>query len=292
MKTLLNKRNISILILIIAAFFWGSTFLFTKLLLNELQVYTLLASRSILAAGILYLIYRKTIHSEFISAIKSLTLWSFSCAGAIALSLQTASLKYTTASNAAFITALFIVFIPIFKFVIYKETVKNSFYGTIAIAIVGLYIISIGFNVPYLFNKGDILSIFCALVYSFYIVLLEKLSVKYSEGSLMFFYFVIQFVFSAAIAIPTENITSIIHLSTTSYSNLFTLAIFGSVIPYLLMAIGQKNIKAQTASIIYNLEPVSATLLAYVFLGEEISLNKAIGGIIIFMALTLGIKKQ
>jgi drug/metabolite transporter (DMT)-like permease len=287
----LNKRNISILMLVTAALFWGSTFLFTKILINDLEVYTLLTGRSLLAAVLLYLIYRKIIHSELVCVLKNFSLWLFAIAGVIALALQTEALKYTTATNSAFITALFIVFIPFIKYIIYRETVRKGFYSAVIIAIIGLYIISIGFEFPHTFNKGDFLSLCCALFYAFYIILLEKLSVKFSEGFLMFFYFALQFIISITIAIPTENIFSIMHLDVFSYANLFGLAIIGSVIPYLLMAKGQQNVKAQVAGIIYNLEPVSATLLAYLFLGEMITETKVVGGIIIFIALTIGIKK-
>ena len=287
----LNKRNISILMLVTAAFFWGSTFLFIKILINDLQVYTLMAGRSILASIVLYLIYRKIIHFEFSSMLKNLSLWFFAVTAVIALALQTEALKYTTATNASFITALFIVFVPFIKFIVYKETVRKSLYIAIAVAILGLYIISIGFNLPHTFNRGDFLSVCCALFYAFYIVLLEKLSLKYSEGSLMFFYFALQFIISTVIAVPTENITAIIHLNIFSYANLFALAIIGSVVPYLLMARGQQYVKAQTASIIYNLEPVSATLLACLFLGENITVTKIVGIVIIFAALTMGVKK-
>jgi drug/metabolite transporter (DMT)-like permease len=289
--TPLNKRNISILMLVIAACFWGSTFLFTKILIDDLEVYILLSGRSILAAIVLYIIYRKIIKAEFISVLKNLSLWFFAVAGFIALALQTEALKYTTATNSAFITALFVVFVPFIKFIMYRETVKKGFYIAVFIAILGLYLISIGFGLPHAFNKGDLLSLCCALFYAFYIILLEKLSVKYSEGSLMFFYFALQFIISFAIAMPTENISAIMHLNIFSYANLFALAVIGSVVPYLLMAKGQQNVKAQVASIIYNLEPVSATLLAYLFLGEMITETKVIGGIIIFIALTIGIKK-
>ena len=287
----LNKRNISILMLVAAAFFWGSTFLFIKILIKDLQVYTLLAGRSILASIILYLIYRKIIHSEFISMLKNLSLWFFAVTAVIALALQTEALKYTTATNASFITALFIVFVPFIKYIVYKESVRKTLYIAIAVAIIGLYIISIGFNLPHTFNRGDFLSVCCALFYAFYIVLLEKLSLEYSEGSLMFFYFALQFIISTVIAVPTENIASIMHLNMFSYANLFALAIIGSVVPYLLMAKGQQYVKAQTASIIYNLEPVSATLLAYLFLGESITVTKIVGIVIIFAALTMGVKK-
>ena len=290
--TPLNKRNISILLLITAAFFWGSTFLFTKILINNLEVYTLIAARSFIAALVLYLIYRKIINTEFSSVVKNVPLWFFAIAGTIALALQTEALKYTTATNSSFITALFIVFIPFINYIVYKESVRKGFFLAIAIAIIGLYIISIGFELPHAFNKGDFLSLCCALFYAFYIILLEKLSVKYSEGSLMFFYFALQFIISILIAIPTENISTIMHLDMFSYANIFALAVIGSIIPYLLMARGQQNVKAQVASIIYNLEPVSATLLAYLFLGEMISITKFIGILIIFISLTIGIKKR
>jgi drug/metabolite transporter (DMT)-like permease len=197
----LNRRNISILMLITAAFFWRSTFLFTKFLVDNMSVYCILLGRSGIATVLLYFIYRKAIHREIFKAFASQILWLFSIAGFLALALQTEGLKYTTATNSAFITALFIVFIPFIKLFIYRESLTFLFWISVITALVGLYIISFGFNFPDSINPGDFLSLCCAIFYAFYILLLEKLSVKFSEGTIMFFYFALQSLISLSITL-------------------------------------------------------------------------------------------
>ena len=289
-KYILNKKNISILMLCSAAFFWGSTFLFSKFLIDSLSVYEIIFGRSIIAAFILYIIFYKKINKEFSEALKNVSLWFFNASAIIALVLQTESLKYTTASNSAFITALFIVFIPFIKFFIFKEKIDRGFWTVVCFAVVGLYLISFGTQLPTALNIGDVLSLLCALFYAFYIILLEKLAVKFSEGTLTFLYFGIQTLAMLCVIVLQGNFSGMFSINMEQLIDIMALATVGSALPYLLMAKGQQNVSAQVASIIYNLEPVSATILAFLFLGEVIAFSKLIGCFIIFTALLIGTK--
>jgi len=83
---------------------------------------------------LLYLFFFKSINREFKASLKSPLIWFFSIIGFLALFVQTMSLKYTTASNSAFITAAFIIFIPIIKRYVYKTNIKVGFYLAVLLA--------------------------------------------------------------------------------------------------------------------------------------------------------------
>ena len=286
-ETKQNSYAFSLLLLICASALWGSTFIFLKVLVDYLSVSYILLLRSSLTAVILYFMYIKTVNLELSKATMSLLMWSFSVVGFWALYIQTLSLKYTTASNSAFITAFFIVVVPIIERFYYKKVIRFKFYVAVGIAIIGLYCISFGFSLPDKFNYGDGLAVISAVLYGFYIVFLEKLVARFSAGTIMFFSFALWGVFSLVTgcfdggwASPVFNYISI--------SNLIAVSILGSVIPYILMAKGQRVVSAQVATLVYNLEPIFATLLAIIFIGEAITLPKIIGSTIIFGALVLG----
>jgi drug/metabolite transporter (DMT)-like permease len=278
----------SLMMLICASALWGSTFIFTKVLIDYISVSYILFFRSALTAILLYFMFIKTINSEFTVAVMSLVMWSFSVIGFLALYIQTLSLKYTTASNSAFITAFFVVVVPVIERFYYKKIIKFKFYVAVGIAVIGLYCISFGFSLPEQFNYGDSLALVSAVLYGFYIVFLEKLVSRFSEGTIMFFSFALWVFFALITGLFDGGLNVCPEFNYISISNLFAVAILGSVIPYLLMAKGQRVIPAQLASLVYNLEPIFATLLAFLFIGEVFTLSKVIGSTIIFGALVLG----
>jgi len=278
----------SLTILVIASFFWGSTFVFSKILVDSLSVSQILFFRSAVVALLLYLFFFKSINREFKASLKSPLIWVFSIIGFLALFVQTMSLKYTTASNSAFITAAFIIFIPIIKRYVYKTNIKVGFYLAVLLALCGLYLISFGFSLPTSFNYGDLLALSCALCYAFYLLFLEKLVHIFSEATIVFFSFLVITVLSLFTGYFE---TSILYISTFNFKIivcLLALAVLGGVVPYMLMAKGQKVISAQLAGLVYNLEPIFAAILAYFFIGEIMTFTKLIGCCVVFAALFIG----
>ena len=104
--------------------------------------------RTILTCVFLHLLFFKHINPELLRAIKNKELLALSVIGTIALFLQTVSLKYTTASNCAFITAFSAILVPIIKFIHYKTHIKKMFLLAVGIAIGGIYLISYGPAIP------------------------------------------------------------------------------------------------------------------------------------------------
>ena len=283
-----NSFAISLIMLICASALWGSTFIFSKVLIDYLSVSYILFFRSALTGILLYFMFIKTINSELHMAAMSLIMWSFSIVGFWALFFQTLSLKYTTTSNSAFITAFFVVVVPVIERFYYKKIIKFKFYIAVGIAILGLYCISFGFSLPDQFNFGDSMAIVSAILYGFYIVFLEKLVLRFSGGTIMFFSFTLWGIFSLFTGVFDGGLSVSPKLNLFSVSNLFGISILGSVIPYLLMAKGQRVISSQLASLVYNLEPLFATLLAFLFIGEAFTVAKIVGGAVIFGALVFG----
>ncbi|MCP4176627.1 MAG: DMT family transporter [bacterium] len=281
--------NFSIAILFIATFFWGSTYIFSKILIGYFSVNNLLLYRSFLSILLLYIFFHRSINKDFIAACQSAMLWLFATTGCIALFTQTVALKYTSASNAAFITALFIVFVPILRFIHYRAKITLKFYSAVIIAFVGIYFISFGFDKPTQINHGDLLALISAFCYAYYTVSLEKISKEFHESTIIFF----SFAFIAFIAfiinfIYAENYNFIMFAKPFVMANFLALVILGGLIPYMLMAKGQKFIPSNIASLVYNFEPLFATMLACLFLKETLTIPKIIGGSAIFIALLAG----
>ncbi len=208
----------------------------------------------------------------------------------MAIWFQTTGLENTTASKAAFITALSIVLVPVFKKLIFKTHLKPKFWIAVFLALIGIFLLSFGLEVPEKFNKGDFDIFICSLFYAFYIILLENLVKKHSGPVIMFF----SFSFTGDFALLASLIFSswpgfTILVEMEFLLNLVALVVLGGLIPYLLMAKGQKVVTAQMAALIYIFEPVFAMILAWPLLHEIPTSIELTGSIVIMAALLNGI---
>ncbi|HBM16485.1 MAG TPA: hypothetical protein DD381_09130 [Lentisphaeria bacterium] len=290
-----NKKNIAfgLSVLFVAAFFWGSTFVTGKVLVHELSVSAILLYRVIISLFVMLLVFRKSIIQGFIKSFRNKTIVAFSIIGALATIVQTEALKFTTASNVAFISALFVVFVPLIEKLFYGKHFKGGFYLAVALSILGIYFISYGFHLPDNFSPGIFFALLSAIGYSYYFILLEKIPSEFSSPVIIFNFFLVMGVMCFIYCLFTGNFGTIVTLSKPIiYLNILNLAILGGIIPYLLMVIGQKIIAPHFATLIYNFEPVFATALSFIFLGDRLHLSALAGFAAIFLSLTVGVKTR
>jgi drug/metabolite transporter (DMT)-like permease len=298
MKIKLNRNN-SIFILIVATFFWGSTFAFTKELTNDITPLWIVTIRFGLTAFILLGMFFKQIIKIFTQPLRKELpyLLLLGLVNFIAILLQTISLKEIPASNNGFITSFALLLVPFIEFIFRKKPVYNNIKLAVVLSLIGIYIMSYGLSIPEEFRLGDILALLSAIAYAFYIILVDILSKKVNAGALMFFVFIVTGVVSLPISIAIDGnifVSSLKTLATLDFSvyfNMGFLIIMGTIIPYILMGVGQKRVDAQRASLIYILEPVFAMFIAVLFFSEAVFIVKIIGGGLIFIAQIIGIKQ-
>ena len=177
--------------------------------------------------------------------------------------LQQAALQYTNIANAAFFTVFYVPFVPIILFIIYKEKVHWSIWPSIALCIVGVYLLTDFSDAEIML--GDALVIFCSIFWALHIIFAGKFMQKFD---IPVFYAALQaaFVFSLSIFfafIFEEVILSNILLELSSI--LYAGALSGGI-AFTLQMYAQKNIEEAPAAIIYSLEGVFAAIAGWVIL--------------------------
>lgn len=288
-----NTANFAILILIAATVLWGSTFAFTKELTTALKPIQLITIRFGITAIIMFFLFFKQIILTIKTMNKSLLagLLLLGTINFIAILLQTMGLTEITASNSGFITSLSIIFVPFIEFIFRKKKVAKNIRYAVIVSIIGVYILSYGFHLPEKFILGDLLTFFSGLTYAVYIIVVDILSKKTNPVSLMFFVFIVTTIIGLPFAIIT-SIDTIANLNPLTIAeninsevifNMGFLILLGTIIPYILMGVGQKYLDAQRAALIYLLEPVFGTIIAVLFFGEIFMNYKIIGGSIILL---------
>jgi drug/metabolite transporter (DMT)-like permease len=263
-----------------AAAIWGSTFFVVKQALDDIGPVILVGYRFTIAAVILaipLLLSKKRLWDNLKEGIiLGLLLWILYVA-------QTIGLKYTTAANSGLITGLFVAFVPIFSIVIFRTVPSITAVIATAISIAGLWILTGGLTQ---INFGDIITLVTAVAYAIHILYADRFINRGTDPYILSFQ---QFAFvgiASLIAGVVFDLSFAIG-SAAAFNMMLFLAIFPSLTAFAIQLIAQRHVSPIRVSLILAFEPVFAVAFAWTLGHEAYSLNKILGGILIFIALVL-----
>lgn len=256
---------------------WGSTFIITKILLQNVTPFVYTALRFSLASIIFipFFLYKK-IRLSKASILSGLFLGVLLFLGFIS---QTVGLKYTSASKSAFITGMSVVFTPFFQYIIYKSIPTMGNILGIFLVLIGLFLMTSPFDVN--FNVGDAWTLLCALIFSIYIVYINVFSNKFEPSLLT----IVQFLTNAILAIVFMYVLErpILVSNTLFFALMAYMVIMPTVVALFVMAKYQKYTTPTRSAVIYSLEPLFASIFAYLLKGEMLNLRGIIGGFLILI---------
>lgn len=281
------KKTISILLLLLAAFVWGVAFVAQRQGTN-IGPFTLLASRSFLGSVALLPIIgiQSLFGTKITSSSNSKNLWKggilCGIALAVASALQQIGIADTTAGKAGFITALYIVLVPIIG-IFFKRKASFPVWIGVVVATVGMYFLCVegGFSIA----KGDYFILGCALCFSVQIMLVDHFAPKVDGVKLACIQFFTCGVVSLVPALIFEHPTLAVIQS--AWMPILYLGLVSSGVGYTLQIVGQKNIPPALASLIMSLESVFAVLSGWLILQETLSKREMLGCALMFIAIVL-----
>lgn len=286
-----------ILILVITTLLWGSTFPVTKKLLSIAGTEEILFIRFFFTALILGLIRIKDLLKfRDILAKTGNSIYLLGIVNFLAIYFQTIGLETLSSANAGFITSFSVLLVPVFNHILKIYPFQKKIIISVLFALVGIYILSYGFQYPRKIHSGDLWIFLSAIAYAFYIILVEKVNKSAHPFDILFIVFgITAFLFliinfNLIDSLLKDKVSSLITFPFIFYMTI--LVILGSVAAYGLMVYGQKFVSSNLAAMIYLLEPVFASLLAVMFFEEEIFLKTILGGIIILLALYFSVCMQ
>ncbi|SFB27200.1 EamA-like transporter family protein [Acetitomaculum ruminis DSM 5522] len=196
---------------------------------------------------------------------------------------QQIGLTMTTAGKTGFISALYIVIVPILG-IFLKKPLQKSIVFCLFLAITGFYLLCVkeGFDI----SPGDVLCLFCAIGFSFHILIVDHYSLKSLDGVLMScVQFLIAGIISAILTFIFEN-PSISSIWDAKLTILYA-AILSSCLGYTFQIIGQGFTPPAIATLIMSLESVFAALFGAIFLKESLSPKELAGCVLVFVAVIL-----
>jgi drug/metabolite transporter (DMT)-like permease len=275
-----RKKRLADLGLLYAAAIWGSTFFIVKDALHYINPVVLVGYRFVIAAGLVALICLFAGRRLFKGFSRGLILGIFIWMLYIP---QTIGLGITTASNSGFITGLFVAFVPIFSFLLFKKT--PSLIGILAtlISLSGLWILTGGMTD---INRGDMLTLIAAMTYAIHILFVDRFLEQGYDPYILSFQ---QFLFVGIASIVTGAILGL----PFSYGKadigwiILFLAVFPTFSAFMIQVVAQKFTSPMRVSLIFAFEPVFAAIFAWTLGGERVFFHRAMGGLLIFIAMLI-----
>lgn len=287
---IMKKQLQGTLALLGATVIWGSAFIAQSVGMELIGPFTFQAIRCTLAVLFLFLLtllfdWKKGL-SYSLSRWKNPALWKAGgiCGGAlfVAASLQQIGLVYTDAGKAGFITAMYIVLVPILGLFLHQKPGANAVFS-VALAVVGLYLLScMGVSE---INIGDVFLMGCALAFAVQILLIDNCAQELDGLRLN----CVQALVVAVISIPCMLFLEDIDLSQilACWLPLAFAGILSMGVAYTLQIVGQKQLEPTTASLIMSLESVFAALGGWLILKESMTAWEFSGCALVFAGVIL-----
>jgi len=284
--------------MLIAAAIWGFAFSAQKSA-SELPAFTIGALRSLFAGisliGVI-IVLDKLFGSErrlfsrknrrFIDINRTELVGGCCCglvlAGASALQ-QSGIGNGTDAGKAAFITALYVLIVPMIGLLLRKRSPINVWIS-VAIAIVGFWLLCI--KGDFTMASSDLLVLICALVFALHIVVIDHFSPRCDGVRMSCIQFFVATAVNAIFAVILEWPIDVSAVGSNILPLLY-LGVCSSGIAYTLQIVGQKHAHPAAAAVILSLESVFGVLGSSLFLGEKMLLREYIGCAIVFVAVVL-----
>lgn len=273
------------LLLLLTATIWGSAFVAQSVGMEYVGPFTFTFSRSIIGGIVLLpcILFLGKWKKGFATKVEWLGGICCGIALCFASNFQQVGMQYTTVGKAGFITALYVVLVPIFG-IFMKKRVSLLIWGCVAVSVAGLYLLCIPAG-EFTLAFGDLLVLICALLFSAHILVIDYFSPKGDGVVISCIQFFTCGILSGIPMLIFEN-PSTGSMLDAKWSILYA-GVLSSGVAYTLQVVAQKNVNPTVASLIMCLESVVAVLAGWIILGEEMSSREIWGCVLMFASIVV-----
>ncbi len=290
------------MMLFTTALIWGTAFVAQKSGMDTMSPIAFNGVRTLIGGiALLPVIYimsriaknRGTYHAESPQEKKTLWLGGVCCGLALMLAgnIQQVGMCYTTAGKTGFITALYVILVPLLGLIL-KKKIRPIFWACVAASAVGLYLLCIpaegGFGGV---NKGDLIILLCSLMFAFHILTIDYFSPKVDGVKMSCIQFFVAGILSCilspfldpAMGFALPGISDMF----AGWFNILYAGIMSCGVAYTLQVVAQADVEPALASMILCLESVFAVIAGAILLGETMGAREIIGCILMFVAIVV-----
>ena len=267
------------LCLFLCSLFWGMAFAAQSNAMNYMGPYTFVFLRSAITSLVLFSVHPLMVRTRMISAENRenrASLWKVGALCGVflvaATLLQQIGLVTTSTAKSGFITALYIVIVPILGLFIGKKPQITILLG-VAMSLVGLYFLCMKDALR--IDPGDLLTFFSAIVFALHILVIDRFGGNLDSVKLSAVQFLIAAVCSGILAFTLETPT--FECFAACWTSVVYVAVFSGALGYTLQIAGQKSTDPTIASLIMCLESVFAAVGGWILLDQRLSGHEMLG---------------
>lgn len=290
------KHSKNFILLFLTALIWGVAFVAQSVAMDYIGPYTFNAVRSLLGGIVLVPCVflfgqkKKSVIDEdpskgtAIDRPGDMITGGLLCGIMLFLSttLQQVGIQYTTVAKAGFITALYIILVPILG-IFLKKRVSFQIWISVVIAIIGLYLLCM--KGSFYLGQGDFLVLLCSLCFALHILVIDHFTDKVNGVKLSCIQFFVSGLLSSILMFLFE--APAISAIFSAWLPIVYGGVFSSGIAYTLQIIGQKGTDPTIASLILSLESVVSVLAGWIILGQSLTPREILGCLLMFGAIIL-----
>lgn len=278
-----NNRHQSVFALL-AAIIWGAAFSAQSICAQYLGPFTITALRSLIAFAVLLAVclLRKKAGR---GTRRDMIIGSLVCGAALFAASNMQQLALNTgasAGKAGFITALYIVLVPIGQ-IFFRQKIPSRHWLAVAAAVAGMYFLCItgGFSV----SPSDLYLLLCALLFAVQILCVDRFGARVDGLVLSCGMFLVVAVLSSLVALPLETIT-LGGIAACIWPLLY-IAVFSSCLGYTFQILAQRGGDPALVSLLLSLESLFAAVFGAVLLGERMSAHELVGCALMIAAIVI-----
>ncbi len=280
----MKKNRHQSIFALLAAIIWGAAFSAQSVCAQYLGPFTITALRALIAFLVLLVVCLLRRKSDR-GTRRDIIIGSLVCGTALfaASNMQQVALNLgASAGKAGFITALYIVLVPIGQ-VFFKQRITPRHWLAVAVAVAGMYFLCItgGFSI----SPSDLYLLLCALLFAVQILAVDRFSARVDGLVLSCGMFLVVTVLSSLFALPLEEIT-LGGIAACIWPLLY-IAVFSSCLGYTFQILAQKGGNPAVVSLLMSLESLFAAVFGALLLGERMSTHELIGCALMIAAIVV-----
>jgi len=284
----MDRRTSSVVLIVMSALIWGSSFPAIKVTLGGAQdafSFSFVMSFARLSiAAILGLIVLRTMNRLKLSIFRQPVVWALGLLNAVSFILQHAGLAFTTASKTSLLVNFNVVFVAVLSYLFFRERLGSRKIAGVLLGVFGVAILETGLDLSFLQHGeiiGDVMVFSAGFTWALYVLLTKKAvdsSFDYLDLSVAVIAATVPFLL---IPLPFVNVAQ--PLAAASWYGILYLGLVTTLPPLIMWSKALRSVTATVSSVLLLFEVLFAVLLSIIVIGETFLIVYVFGGAMILV---------
>ncbi|MDO4355106.1 MAG: DMT family transporter [Clostridia bacterium] len=287
-----SQKMLGTVMLLITALLWGCAFTAQSVGMNYVGPFTMQGVRLLIGSAVLtpFIALRGARARRGgvaeTAEQRRLTLKAGLCCGvvlAVAVNTQQAGIQYTTVGKAAFVSAMYILLVPLFGLLLGRRT-RPRMWFCVALGVFGMYLLCMSGG-GFMLMKGDLLEFLGSMAFAVHIMTVDHFSDRVDGVKLSCLQFLTAGAITSVLMIALEHPSW--QSVAAGWAPILYMGVMSCGVAYTFQVLGQKYVSPTAASLLMSMESVFSLLCGMVVLHEIPTVREALGCAVMLAAILL-----